>query len=102
MVFDAMFWGVRALAKVLLNYEDEHGLHSVRQLIDRWAPPVENDTSAYVNDVTADMKVDPDTAVNLHQLNLLMPMVKAICRHENGGDFVSEPDIAKGCSLAVT
>lgn len=96
-----MVWGVRALAKVLLAYEDKHGLHSIRQLIDRWAPPVENDTSAYVDDVASDMMVNADEPINLHQLDKLTCMVRAIARHENGGDYLSNLDVAKGCSLAL-
>lgn len=100
-VFSEMYWGVRALAKVLLTYEDEHGLHTVRQLIDRWAPPTENKTEVYVKDVAADMKVGPDDVVFLHRLDTLCAAVRAISRHENGGDFLSPNDVTKGASLAI-
>lgn len=97
-----MVWGIRALAKVLLTYEDRHGLHTIRQLIDRWAPPIENDTSAYVDGVASDMMVNPDEPINLHQLDKLTCMVRAISHHENGGDYLSNADVAKGCTLALS
>jgi hypothetical protein len=34
-------WGIRAIARTLITYQDKHGLNSVYQMIARWAPPVE-------------------------------------------------------------
>jgi hypothetical protein len=56
-------YGTRALALLLTIYQDRYGLRSIRQRINRWAPPVENVTSAYVSHVAALTGRDPD--VNL-------------------------------------
>jgi hypothetical protein len=48
VVFKAPVFGIRALAKTLLAYQNQHGCKTIRQIINRWAPPSENKTEAYV------------------------------------------------------
>ena len=43
--------GIRAIAKVLLTYQRQHGLDTLAELIERWAPAAENDSFAYIDDV---------------------------------------------------
>jgi hypothetical protein len=50
-VFESPKWGFRALGIILLNYVRLHGLTTVRQIIGRWAPSIENDTGSYVTAV---------------------------------------------------
>lgn len=77
-------YGIRALARTLITYQDKHQIRTIRGAIRRWAPPVENDTGAYVNAVAAAVGVSPDAAVNFHDHSMLRPLVEAIIRHENG------------------
>lgn len=81
--FVAPQWGVRALGKVLLNYRRKYGLATVRDIINRWAPPVENDTSAYVNFVARRLGVAPDAIIDVDAR--LPELAAAIIRHENSG-----------------
>ena len=57
--------GFRALAKTLLTYQRKHGLRTVKEIIGRWAPPVENDTGAYVRQVAAAVGVAPSEIIRL-------------------------------------
>jgi len=77
-------WGIRAMARVLINYQDIHDLNTVRKLVNRRAPPVENDSSAYVTAVCNATGFTPDAPLNLHRYEILCPLVEAIIRHENG------------------
>lgn len=77
-------WGIRALAVVLINYQDKHNLRTVRQIINRWAPSVENDTISYINKVCEASGASPDERLDLHRYEVLRPIVEAIIRHENG------------------
>ena len=56
-VFATPVWGIRALAKVLINYKRIHGLNTVRQIISRYAPPNENQTTAYVQTIARQLGV---------------------------------------------
>lgn len=77
-------WGIRALAVILINYQDKYRLNTVEKIIHRWAPSVENDTIAYINQVCAACRVSPTEPLDLHRYEALQPLVEAIIRHENG------------------
>lgn len=51
--------GIRAMMKLLLKYQRSYNLHSIKELIERWAPRDENDTAAYVRWVCREMQM-PD------------------------------------------
>jgi hypothetical protein len=82
--FTAPGWGIRALARVLIAYQDKHKLKSIQQMIARWAPPSENNTNAYANAVAAAVGVKVGTPVDVTRYEIMRPMVEAIIRHENG------------------
>lgn len=82
--FDTPLNGIRALAKLLLSYQDRHGLRTPRGIINRWAPPVENDSLAYAKAFGDALGVGIDETVDLHRPNTLLAATTAIIRHENG------------------
>ena len=47
-VFKESVWGIRALVRILLVYRFHHKRFTVEDIIERWAPPSENDTDAYI------------------------------------------------------
>lgn len=100
VTFDDVAFGIRALARVLLSYQDRHGLTTVRGIIGRWAPPSENDTDAYIRMVTARMGVGPDDELNLHSHADLDPLVRAIIWHENGSQPYEQDVIDRALLLA--
>jgi hypothetical protein len=83
-------WGIRALAVTLITYHDKRKakdgsrIDTIREVVERWAPPSENDTTAYVKAVSKAVGVSPDMEIDLHQYQILKPTVEAIIRHENG------------------
>lgn len=62
--FVSMQYGVRAAIIVIRTYFCVYHLRSVRDIIYRFAPSSENDTSSYVRLVSDDLRIDPD--MNLH------------------------------------
>ncbi len=97
-VFDHAVYGVRAMARIFKNYQSRHGLKSIREFINRWAPPVENDTDAYVRAVKRRTGIDPDAEINVEaNLYLLLP---AVIAHENGGNPYSDDLILAGIAAA--
>lgn len=73
--------GTRALGKQLLKYAAA-GRRTVRAIIATWAPPNENNTTAYVLDVAAQLDVDPDESLDVEFR--LGDIARAIAKHENG------------------
>ena len=83
-VFVGPSWGIRAICKILLTYRDKYGLHTIREMISRWAPPSENDTDAYVDSVAERTGLDPDSYVEIRRPKVAGPIIEAIIYHENG------------------
>ncbi len=90
--------GIRALAVTLITYHDKRrakdgsNIDTIREVIERWAPPNENNTSAYVNEVSKAVGVTPDMIIDLHDYDTLRPLVEAIIRHENGRGPLKTPN----------
>ena len=98
--FASAKWGIRALARTLIAYQDRVGLRNIKQMIGRWAPPVENDTGAYVRVVAAAVGVGPEERIDVHDYAVLRPLVLAIIKHENGQQPYTEAEIDAGMVLA--
>lgn len=96
--FDNPVYGIRAMARLLQNYESRYELDTIRGIITRWAPPIENITSAYIANVSKIVGVMPDQKINVR--DRMVPLVKAIIKHENGEQPYSSEQINKGISLA--
>lgn len=63
--------GIEAHQELLNKYQSLHGKHTIREIINRWAPPKENDTSNYVKFMANKMHVNPDEALNFEDANVL-------------------------------
>lgn len=100
VVFKAPEYGIRALAKTLLTYRSKHGLNTVRGIINRWAPPVENDTGAYVRAVARAVGVGPEDPIDVRTLDHALPLTIAIIIHENGQQPYTTAQLKAGLALA--
>ncbi|WP_027284493.1 hypothetical protein [Rubritepida flocculans] len=100
VVFEDHVWGIRALAVLLRNYQRKHGLSTIRALIRRYAPPVENDTEAYVQAVARRTGFAPDAPLDLGRRAHLRPLVEAVIHHELGGQPYEPALIDRALDLA--
>ncbi|WAL80953.1 hypothetical protein OYT13_13820 [Pandoraea sp. XJJ-1] len=82
-VFQSAEDGLRALGDLLRSYA-RRGLNTVRGVINRWAPPSENDTGAYVGAVAKRLGVGEDQALNMNDPKVIAGLTAEITRHENG------------------
>jgi len=98
--FISPVFGLRALAKLLFNYERLYSLNTVRGIISRWAPDSENNTEQYIFIVSNALGVHPDGPLDM---KTVMPdLVAAIIKHENGTQPYSVAMIKDGIGRAVT
>lgn len=98
--FQSPIYGIRAIARLLINYQDNNSLSTIREFINRWAPSVENNTDAYVSSVAKRSGFDPDQTIDVHQHEYLKPLVLAIIWHENGVQPYANDQIDKALVLA--
>ncbi len=82
--FRGMAWGYRAIFVILNTYSVKYGLSTVRQMIERWAPPSENHTDKYVAYVARHAMLDADTPIDTTQRVVMLPLVAAMSQMENG------------------
>lgn len=99
-VFISPEYGIRAIAVLLTNYYDFHGIRTIRGLIERWAPGIENDTEAYIKAVCIRTGLMPNVIINLHSYEVMRPLVEAIIFHENGAQPYSSEVLDKGLAMA--
>ncbi|MDL2319894.1 structural protein P5 [Alistipes sp. OttesenSCG-928-B03] len=93
-------WGYRAMFVLLYTYQRRHGLNTLAEMIDRYAPPCENDTRAYVGFVARTAGMPPDEMLNTLSRSDMVRVVSAMSRIENGVDAVAE-DVAEGWELFI-
>lgn len=98
--FKSATYGIRALARVLISYQDKYDLDTIDGLIARWAPGVENDTAAYIQSVARRTGFGSLQTLNMHRFAQLKPVVEAIIWHENGVQPYTEAEIIKALVLA--
>lgn len=101
VTFISAAMGIRALAKTLQTYQEKHGLSSVRGIINRWAPPNENNTEAYISFVAKAVGVDPDENLDPNSLQLQAALTRAIITQENGSCPYSADELLEGVRLAL-
>ncbi len=83
-IFDTAYNGIRALAKMLRNYQLLHKIDNIEDAIIRWAPPQENNTAAYIDDVCKTTKYASTQKLDFSNHTVLAALTKAIIKHENG------------------
>jgi len=84
--FETPTSGIRALSKLLSNYEKSYGLNTVEGIIARFAPAHENDTEGYANYVADRIGVQPGDALNVSDPTTMHSIVSAIIEFENGSN----------------
>lgn len=92
--------GIAAVGRNLLSY-DSKGLNTVSGIINRWAPPSENNTSQYVSIVSKSLGVSPDAKLDMKDPAVLASLTRAIIQHENGQMPYSDEQMQAGVDAAL-
>ena len=86
--FQSMAYGYRAAWKVLESYWKHFKRHrqpfTVQSIIHRWAPPSENNTESYINNVCQNSGLNADETISINDQDKLTRMVYAMSISENG------------------
>ncbi|MCA6219634.1 structural protein [Photorhabdus antumapuensis] len=92
-------YGIRAIVKVIRNYNRKYGINTVNGIISRWAPSNENNTDAYINRVCEDTGTTGAQVVDVFNQIFMTKLIKAIITVENGGQPYNDEVIDKAFSL---
>lgn len=96
--FIDMEWGVRAAVKILRNYASR-GIHTVSEIIQTWAPPIENNTNSYIQVVCSRTGFLPTHAINVYDENEVVALLMAMSYVEVA-TVLDEKIFRKGYNLA--
>lgn len=98
--FESMAWGYRALF-VLLDSYCRRGVRTIREIISRYAPPVENYTEGYIRVVAESAGLPAESNVDMSDHDLMVRIAAAISRVENGRAAILA-DVEQGWQLYKT
>jgi len=100
-MFDTVLNGIRAGAINLLSYYLQDGCETVSEIVTRYAPPIENDTAAYIQFMAEYVGVDPNEQIVLTASDFLNKWVAGQIHYEQGCDACSTADISAGVQSAL-
>ena len=83
--FETFAWGTRAMIKLLFNYIDR-GYNTIEKILNRWAPPSENDTEAYIRDVVNFTGIPRDRILSKNEAK---PIIIRMSEVEAGSSSIS-------------
>ncbi len=95
--------GLRAAFRLLYTYGYRYNLRTIKDIICRWAPPFENNTTAYLQRVCSytGMEADDCIHVECHEFkDKACRLVAAMSFIENGGDYLSVNIIREAYDMA--
>lgn len=85
--FSDVKYGYRAAFKLIKKYIEVYECDTIRKIINRWAPPTENNTNNYVEHVCAWQCLDEDAKITTSNYNGLVRLVIGMTMVENGKDY---------------
>ena len=90
--------GIRAMALLLGDYVEYHGIRSIRALIERWAPYPLYRVGPYADYVARACLVDPTERI--HLLGYALCIITSMIQFENGENPYSAVLIQKAINLS--
>jgi murein DD-endopeptidase MepM/ murein hydrolase activator NlpD len=103
--FTAMRFGIRAMARILKNYNRKHGINSIRGISDRWAPADDGNVplqhARNIHSHSRGVCQSIDDSIQLLRPETLFGIVRGIMVAENGpkAETVSDETVLKGIDL---
>lgn len=82
--FESIEWGYRAIFVLLRTYALKYGCRTLRTIINRYAPPVENHTESYIRRVAEMTHLHPDEKIAYNDAAVMTAVVAAMSAVENG------------------
>lgn len=82
--FESVEWGYRAMFVLLHTYATKHNCRTLREMINRYAPPTENFTDGYIRCVTNATHLSADEPISTTDGATMTAIVAAMSAVENG------------------
>ena len=96
--FESMAYGYRAMFVLLDTYQRRYSLCTIRQMLNRYAPPSENFTEGYIRFVSQSSGILPDETIDSRSQRDMIAIVAAMSEIENGVVAIRN-DVEEGWKL---
>lgn len=96
--FISLEMGLRAGFIIIRRYIEKYSCKTIKRIIERWAPPSENDTKAYISIVARHAGVDPNRQLSFEEASILCSIVQAMAFVETG-QLIERAIIVKSYTL---
>jgi len=100
--FESLEWGWRAAFYLLTRtYYHKYRLFTIRAIVTKWAPAIENNTKAYIANVSRLTGIDPDEPIGIpsDQPARWMALGIAMAIQENGTESLDYFAMLRGWTL---
>lgn len=82
--FTEMVYGLRAGFVLIRRYMERYHLRTIREIVSRWAPPIENYTENYIEQVCSLTGLQADTILSFGDKSTMCRLVSAMVQVECG------------------
>ena len=103
--FETLEWGWRAAFYLLTRtYYHKYRLFTIRAIISKWAPPMENKTEAYIANVSRLTGIAPDEPIGIpsDKPARWIAIGRAMAIQENGTESIDDFAMLSGWDLSWT
>lgn len=101
LTFSEPLYGLRAMARNLANQKRLYGLNTIRNMLYKYAPPEDNnDTASYIAFVESKSGYDAREEIDFEDEHVLLNVMKAMIRMENGENPYSDELIQHAIAIA--
>lgn len=99
--FESPVWGLRAIARILITYNDKYGIRTTRALTNRWAPESDgNPTAAYAKTLANKLQLGVNEAYDVYDPDTLRTLMEGIVRFETGQQPYTKEQYDRALELA--
>ena len=102
--FENPTYGVRAMAKTLMTYQNKHKISTIRDIVNKYAPTSDkNNVESYIKFISNKTGIAPTAKLNLNDKTVLMPLMEAMIEQEVGKENVpTKKEIDDGIKMAFS
>lgn len=106
ITFDHAKWGIRAIARILITYQDKRRandgspIDTIQEIVERWAPSHENPTDEYAYYISMILTTSVNDTIDVYEYETMFHLVSAIIHFENGVQPYDTATINQGLRLA--
>lgn len=102
VAFSSPDWGLRAMVRLLGNYQKRHGINTIAGIINRYAPAGDkrNHTPEYIAFVASMTGIHPKLPLDLTESATMMRLCPAMVRFEQGFHPFRAWEYVRACEMA--